>query len=98
MTAKTSQTRPSSLLGIDDEWLAYQLDSAVSFFGNVIEGASHEMEEVGRDDHKRLEPKYTMRQLLDPDFRLPRGDQPSDEDPLSTLKQMPGVRFHKVSD
>jgi hypothetical protein len=91
VTAKTTNARPSSLLGIDAEWVAYQFDSAVSFLGNTIESASMERKEVGMGQHKRLEQKYTMQQLLDPDFRLPREDGPGEDDPVKALKGLEGM-------
>lgn len=59
--------------------MAYQFDNAVVFVGNAIENASQEMKQVGSGKNKEWKPKYTMRQLLDPDFRLPLSD---DERPL----------------
>ena len=100
MTAKTSQTRPSSLLGIDAEWVAYQFDSAVTLLGNTVESALMERKEVGMGKHKRLEQKYTLAQLLNPDFRLPRENGPGGDDPVGTLKSLEGkgVKVFKVDE
>lgn len=100
MTAKTTNARPSSLLGIDAEWIAYQFDSAVTLFGNAIESASMERKEVGMGKHKRLEQKYTMQQLLDPDFRLSREGRPGGDDPVRALKKLEGmgVKVFKVDE
>lgn len=57
-----------------DRWLAYQFDSAVALVGSAIENASQEMEKHGDDKNAKWRPKYTMQQLLDPDFRLPLND------------------------
>lgn len=71
LTAKTTSQRPSTLLLIDDGWAAYQIDSAVVRFGVTIENLSHEREERGMGQQTRWVEKYTLPQLLDPDFRVP---------------------------
>lgn len=92
--------RPSSLVRIDDDWAAYQFDSAVVFFGNTIESASQETEWIGSEKDKRLEPRYTMQQLLDADFRLPLPKTQGHEDGVAALKALTrkvrGVKLHKV--
>ena len=100
MTAKTTGARPSQLLGIDAEWIAYQFDSAVSTLGNVIESASYEREEVGSGTNKRWERKYTMGQLLDPEFRLPSPRGSQQRDAIAALKalQGKGVKVFKAKD
>lgn len=80
LTAKTTGSRPSDLLSIEDRWAAYQLDSAVTTLGLILENASQEMEEVGEGKNKRLLHKYEMAQLLDPDFKLPRPPTPEERD------------------
>lgn len=42
--------RPSALLGIDDEWLAFQLDETVLIFGREME---NEMSKASADERKR---------------------------------------------
>lgn len=37
MDARTWHCRPSDLLAIDDEYVAYCLDQAVSYFGRMLE-------------------------------------------------------------
>jgi len=99
-TATATGQRPSDLLLIDDPWAAYQFDSAVVFLGNTVEAAAQETEWVGPKQDRRLEPKYTMSQLLDPDFRLPSPQHDKQGDGLAALKAMAGnvrgVRMHKV--
>ena len=51
---------------------AYQFDNAILFGGLVIENALQERKPVGDPAKHETEPKYTLTQLLDPDFRLPR--------------------------
>jgi len=92
--------RPSNLVQIADSWAAYQFDSAVVFLGNTIEAAVQETEWIGSDKDRRLEPKYTMDQLLDADFRLPLSEAQKQEDGLGALKALAGsvrgVKLHKV--
>lgn len=73
--SKTTSQRPSDLVGISDRWVALQLDETVTLIGLAIENAAHELHDVGTEDKPRMEPKYTMAQLLDPAFRLPRDEQ-----------------------
>jgi hypothetical protein len=37
LVCKTYPTRPSDLVGIEDEWAAYQFDLALALFGNNVE-------------------------------------------------------------
>ena len=84
------------ILGIDDEWLAYQLDSAVVAVGSSLEAASQEMEKVGSEDKPEFRQKYTMQQLLDDDFRLPL--RTAVERPIEAdIKGVQGVVFDEVS-
>ena len=84
------------ILGIDDEWLAYQLDSAVVAVGSSLEAASQEMEKVGSEEKPEFRPKYTMQQLLDDDFRLPL--RTAVERPIEAdIKGVQGVMFDEVS-
>lgn len=78
-----------------DEWAAYQFDAAVELFGRVIDSASKERVEVGPEDHKRWELKYTMKQLLDSKFRLPRHDDSEGDD--SDFMGIDGIQFDEVA-
>lgn len=100
-TATATGQRPSSLVQIEDAWAAYQFDGAVVFGGGAIEAAAQETVWVGPEKDKRMEPKYSMGQLLDPDFRLPSPEpQAKGADGLGALKALAGhvrgVRMHKV--
>jgi hypothetical protein len=77
-----------------DEWAAYQFDAAVTFLGRALENYSQELTEVGPPDKKKLVPKYSMEQLLSPDFLLPRPktDKEKQQDSLSMLKMMAGMK------
>ena len=61
------------MLDLTDPWAAYQFDSAVIFFGDVIESAAQDREKVGDE----WQPKYTLPQLLTEGFTLPRQPKPS---------------------
>lgn len=90
---QTVRQRPSDIVGISDRWAAYQFDSAVCLVGTTIENALQETTKAG----DKLVPRYTLAQLLNTEFRLPR---PVTPDAISALKAMAGkskaVRYHKV--
>ena len=95
LTATKTATRPSELIGVADAWAAYQFDNAVVMVGLAIENASQEMQKMGSDDKPEWRPKYTMKQLLDPDFRLPLN--PQQERPIEAdIKGVQGVIFDEV--
>jgi len=77
-------------VGIEDRWAAYQLDAAVTLVGTAIESALHEMQEVGAGERRRLVPRYTLAQLLDPGFRLPPPERArsTQGDGLAALKAL----------
>jgi hypothetical protein len=98
LTAKTVSQRPSDLVGIADQWAAYQLDSTVTFFGTVIENAANERENIGSKTKPEWQQRYTMNQLLDPDFRLPAPKKRRDKelDAVAAFAGLPGVRRVKA--
>lgn len=53
-----------------------------------------EQEKVGPDDRPHWKAKYTMQQLLDPDFRLPLGDEEEELDDV--LMNMDGAFYDEV--
>jgi hypothetical protein len=57
ITSKTYGTLPSHILHIYDQWAAYCLDSAVSYFGNYVESKTSELDDRGK-------PKYSLDSLL----------------------------------
>lgn len=65
---KMCHKRPSDVLAVTDTIAAYCLDKAVLTFGIVVENALGERNKVG----KEYEDKYTLSQLLDSAFKLPR--------------------------
>lgn len=89
MTAKATFSRPSQLVGIQDELAAYLLDKATAVFGLTVENAL--MERSDPDDKGTTRPIYTLAQLLAPGFRLPRPDH----EPLE-LPGIDGVLYDEV--
>jgi hypothetical protein len=72
---------PSELLdpcGHYDDLTRWQIDNVVNYFGTVVENALQETIEVGT---KRIA-RYTLKQILEPDFRLHRDEG----DSLALLK------------
>lgn len=63
---------PSEVFGEDDPLAAWMLDNAVTIFGTLIENALQERWDVGAVGAKQSIPRYTLPQLLDSKFRLPR--------------------------
>lgn len=51
-TAKDFGQRPSDLMNITDEWAGWQLDNAVSWFGNWVESKLAETDKHGNSKHK----------------------------------------------
>lgn len=71
LTAKTTATRPSDLVGLQDRWAALQFDNAVCLVGSTIENALEALERRGPEDAPRYEPKYKLSDLLDPNWHFP---------------------------
>lgn len=55
-----------------DPWTCYCFDNAILYFCTVIESALTETKKIGIAPDIEYEAKYTIDQLLDNDFRLPR--------------------------
>ena len=62
---------PSEIFGEEDALAAWMLDNAVTSFGTLVENLLHETEEVEVGGRKRYQPRYTISQLLDQNFRFP---------------------------
>lgn len=63
--ARQTRTRPSELVGVVDEWAAYQLDSATVWFGTYIENKLNEMDETTDSRGiKHFKQKYTLDDFL----------------------------------
>ena len=95
-TAKTTNSRPSALVGIPDAWAALMFDNAVTFVGTVIENASQEQHNIGSEKQPKYELKYDMHQLLDPAFKLPapltkeQKDRQRQRDAINMLRGLAG--------
>lgn len=75
--------RPSDLVFEKDEFIAYQIDRAVIVFGIIIDNALQEKLET-EDDNSIS--RYTLEQLLDNSFMLPREGE--DTRPLQDVQGM----------
>lgn len=62
---------PSEIFGEGNPLAAWMLDNCTTVFGTIIENALLERDEVGSDGGKRHVSRYTIAQLLEPDFKLP---------------------------
>lgn len=69
---KMYHRKPSDELEVTDTIAAYCLDKAVLTFGIVIENALQERDKVGMGKDAEYRDRYTLPQLLDPKFTLPR--------------------------
>lgn len=69
---KMCHKRPSEVLEVTDTIAAYCLDKAVLTFGIIIENALQERDKVGMGKDAEYRDRYTLPQLLDPKFTLPR--------------------------
>ena len=80
-------------MGVTDPWVALQFDNAVALVGITLENAVQELHNVGTEKQPKWEPKYTVGQLLDDDFRLPA--PPKAAKPkrgIEALKALVGVK------
>lgn len=62
MDAKTWSCRPSDLLGIEDDYVAYCLDQAVGYVGRTIEA---ELEKAGSGAKNEEEAEWKRKLVLD---------------------------------
>jgi len=72
LSLKMYHRRPSDDLAETNSIAAYCVDGAVLWFGVTIENALGEREKVTVGKDTQYRPLYTLSQLLDPAFRLPR--------------------------
>jgi hypothetical protein len=82
---------------IQDRWAALQFDSAVAVVGSGIENALQEQYNAGSQKEPNWVRKYTIKQLLDPTFRLPAPptEKESNQAMLDKLKTLKGVTVIK---
>ena len=62
MDAKTWSCRPSELLNIEDDYVAYCLDQAVGYFGRALES---ELEKAGSDAKNEDDAQWKRKRVLD---------------------------------
>lgn len=72
LALKTYHRRPSLDLEVSDSIAAWCVDGCVLWFGVTIENALAERKETGTGKHKEWRNVYTLEQLLDDKFKLPR--------------------------
>jgi hypothetical protein len=53
-----------------NDWAAWQFDGAVLWAGTAIEYALNEREEYGPANARQSRAKYSIAQVLEPDFKL----------------------------
>lgn len=71
-----------------DSLTRYLADNAVTFFGVTIENSLAERVNNGSEKEPKWEDKYTLAQLLDPAFRLPRPLSAKEKRQRSGLKAL----------
>jgi hypothetical protein len=91
--AKEFHSLPSKVFGERDPLAAYMLDNAVLAFGTIIENALMEQHEIGSGQGKKWVKRYTITQLLDPEFKLPR---PKDDEDTDFSMPVEGIIFDEV--
>ena len=92
MKAKNYRQPPSKLLGVTNKLAAYNLDSAVLFFGVAMDNALQERINIGTDERPEYRPRYRLQELLSPTFRFPE----EEDDDLESLFGADGVRMDEV--
>jgi hypothetical protein len=85
---------PSQILHEDDPLSAWMLDSLVLTFGTIVENALLERDEIGSGASKTYQNRYTLTQLLDPAFKLPRPQ--SEADKMEEWGQVSGLIMDEV--
>jgi hypothetical protein len=96
LTATKTGQRPSALLAVRDEWAAFQLDSAVVTFGQIIESLLNETDEIDMGDTKRIVSRYKLSELLDPKFYVNAPRHGPVTAGVGELKSIQGVIFDEV--
>lgn len=84
-TSQETHSRPSDLVCVEDRLAAYLLDSAVVTFGTLLENALAERVNMGSERNPRWEAKYTLAELLDQSFHLPRSNKPGKAKPAGNF-------------
>lgn len=63
MMAKTFRCRPSALMGIKDEYVAFCFDESIFYFGSYIEGELNKIEAKSQKE-ARGKQRAVLRRLL----------------------------------
>jgi hypothetical protein len=85
---------PSEVFGERNPLAAWMLDNCVLTFGTLIENALLEEDEIGSGESLKRIKRYTLAQLLDPEFRLPRPVDESDD--FGVFMGVDGIDFDEV--
>jgi hypothetical protein len=93
--ATTFHLLPSQVLRENDPLAAWSLDNLVLTFGTIVENALLERDEIGSGQHKQSVSRYTLTQLLDPAFTLPRPVSETDE--LESYGPVAGLIMDEVT-
>lgn len=94
---KTYQRPPSLDLMLDDALTAWCVDGAVLWFGITVENALQERIDVGVGKDKRSEAKYTLEELLDAAFTLPRPAPKAKKPPQNVIGAIMAMAGDKSS-
>lgn len=70
------------------------LDNLVLTFGTIVENALLERDEIGSGASKQYHNRYTLAQLLDPAFKLPRPQ--SEDEKMQEWGQVDGLIMDEV--
>lgn len=80
---KIAHKLPSEDLREEDSIAAHCVDDAVLWFGLTVEATLTERTNTGTPKEPKWEPTYTLTQLLDPLFRVPRPRRKPTKKPTS---------------
>lgn len=80
-------------MGIQDNWTSYQFDSCICTIGLAIEAASQERVNLGNDEKPDWQLKYSLAELLDPEFQI---YSDTSDDLVNMFSQYGGVRYDEV--
>lgn len=83
------------MLQENDPLAAWMLDNLVLTFGTIVENALLERDEIGSGQGKTSVARYTLTQLLDPDFKLPRPQ--SEREEMQGWSTVDGLVMDEVS-
>jgi hypothetical protein len=84
---------PSEIFGERDPLAAWMLDNAVTAFGTIVENALQEEDEIEAYGKTIRNKRYTLSNLLDPEFRLPR---PREEDDFAAFQGVDGIVYDEA--